>query len=119
MQLEPPQPAAKVVSITSAVQFEELPKGFFRCRTASGKESLAYNGNFLAWEVGETVVDGGRRVTLSVPRESLPIVNLNFGKQQPGIQQIGSTGIIDSDVLDGETGVVWDGAPPRDGVEYI
>jgi hypothetical protein len=119
--LQPKQPSAiRVVNVTS-LDFSELPNGFFRVRTLSGKESLGYNClSFLSWDVGETVVDAGKRITLSVPRAELPIVNLSFSRQQQGVQQIGGCSIIDTEALDGDSGaVVWAGSRLRDGVDYV
>jgi len=117
--LAPSSPAMRVVSINSAVDYNAVPFGFFNVR-ANEKESLGYRGSFLAWRVGETVVDGGSRVTLSVPRYELPTVVLNFQKAaQDGAQHVGGCTVIDSDTLDGDTAVTWAGQPQRSGVEWV
>jgi hypothetical protein len=118
--IAPPEPALKVISVNSASNYEELPQGFFQVVTASGKKSLGYNGSFLAWEVGATVVDGGRRITLDVPREQLPIVNLNFQRQTDGVQVVGGHSFIDTDALESFSGeVAWEGAKPPTGVDHV
>ena len=117
--LAPSSPALKVVTVRSTADYEELPKGFFRCVTNSSVESLGYNGGFLCWAVGETVVDDGKRITLTVPRSELPLVRLNFSRQTNGAQHVGGSTIIDTDSLDGDNTVVWDGQPPRSGVDYF
>jgi len=109
-----------VVSYSGGTNYEELPLGFFRVLTASGKESLGYRGatGFLCWTVGETVVDGGSRVTLSVPREFLPLVRLSF-RSQSADQEVGGVRIIDTDSLGGWNGeVAYDGGRIQEGVEY-
>ena len=59
--LAPPSPTTKLITINSAVDYAELPRGFFRVETASGRETLGYKGpSFLSWEVGETVVGRGK-----------------------------------------------------------
>jgi hypothetical protein len=118
-----PTPPLKVISITSSVNYAEVPQGFFRVEAASGKSSLGYNCPvFLCWDVGPTVVVGRERVTLSVPREELPLVKLNFKSPAAGVQQVGSAGVIDTDSLDGVDGSVgYDGvnAPRGDGFDFI
>src|SRR5260370_39537013 len=118
--LTPPAPALKVISVNSASNYEELPQGFFRVITARSVESLGYNGTFLCWSVGETVVDGGKRITLSVPRAELPIVNLSFTRLQPGVQQIGGHLLLHTDELEGYAGTVgWEGAKPSHGRDHV
>ncbi len=110
------------ITVTGAEDYSELPQGFFRVETASGKESLGYkftNGEY-SWRVGETVVDGLERVTLAVPRESLPLVKLpNFSSPMAGEHNIGGHRIIDTDSMpgefDGETGYDGVNAPRADG----
>jgi hypothetical protein len=117
--LAPSSPAMRVVSINSAVDYNAVPFGFFNVR-ANDKESLGYRGGFLAWRVGETVVDGGSRVTLSVPRSELPTVVLNFQKPAPdGVQRVAGCSVVDTDTLDGDTAVTWAGQQPRSGVQWV
>jgi hypothetical protein len=114
-----PAPAKKIITINSGANYAELPQGFFRVETRSGKQTLGYNGGFLSWDAGETVVDGGFRITLNTPRADLPLVKLNFSKQRlDGVQQVGGRSIVDTDVLDDDGAIAWAGAAPRDGVEY-
>lgn len=119
-----PSPALRkatpsIFTINSTNDYTELPQGFFRVLTASGKTLLGYNGSFLAWEVGPTVVDGGKRITLSVPMEELPLVKLHFANQEQGVQRVGGVGIIDTDSLDENDGTVgWNGMPAQDVVAY-
>jgi hypothetical protein len=112
------KPSAIVISGTN--DYTELPQGFFRVETASGAKSLGYNcPTMLCWQVGTTVVVGRDRITLDKPLEELPLVKLNFRSSAQGIQQVGSTGIIDTDDLDNNDGTVgWNGAPPQNGVAY-
>jgi hypothetical protein len=111
-----PQPTTiRVISVTGPSDYAELPQGFMRVVAASGKATLGYNcPAFLCFEVGTTVVVGRERVTLSVPREELPLVRLNFKRASVGA----SLGVIDTDELDSDGSVTWAGAPPSDGVGY-
>lgn len=91
----------KIVTVRSAVNYDEIPLGFFRVRTASGKESLGYRGSFLSWRVGSVVVDGGKRITAPENREELQLVELSFTKPQgDGVQHIGGCSVIDTDSLE-------------------
>lgn len=116
-----PQPTTiRVVSVDGPTDYAELPQGFFRVETASGKASLGYNcPAFLCWDVGTTVVVGRERITLSVPREELPLVKLKFKQPTYGVQQVGSVGILDTDNIDHDGSVVWAGSPQPDGVGSI
>jgi hypothetical protein len=118
LNLVPLAPTTKIIIISSGANYAELPQGFFRVETRSGKQTLGYNGGFLSWDAGDTVVDGGRRITLDTPKAELPLVKLNFSKQRAdGIQQVGGRGLVDTDVLDDNDGTVaWAGQTPRDGV---
>jgi len=111
--LQPQRSAGTIITVNSPVNYEEIPKGFFNVETASGNKSLGYRGSFLAWRVGETVVDGGSRVTLSVPRSELPTVVLNFQKAAQGAQHVGGVTVLDTDVLEEDSAVVWTGQSQR------
>ena len=114
------QSTSNIITVSGSGDYSELPQGFFRVEAASGKTSLGYNcPAFLCWDVGPTVVVGRERITLSVPREELPLVRLNFKQQTAGVTQVGSTGIIDTDALDNDGSVEWAGSPQRDGVGYV
>jgi hypothetical protein len=104
------------ITVTSTDNYGELPPGFFRVECASGRKALGYKGGFVSFDCGETVVDG-QRITLSVPRESLPVVKLNFSKPTDGVfKQVGGASVVDTDALEADDGaVVWDGARPADG----
>jgi flagellar basal body rod protein FlgG len=118
--LAPSSPAMRVVTVNSPVDYAALPQGFFNVVTHSGKVSLGYNGSFVSWNVGETVVDGGRRVTLSVPKSELPTVRLNFQKPtQDGAQHVGGVTVLDTDALEEDSAVVWTGQSPRSGIEWV
>jgi hypothetical protein len=118
--LQPQSSAVTIITVNSPVNYEEIPKGFFRVRRASGKESLGFKGSFLAWNVGETVVDGNQRVTLTTPRAELPLVELNFQRPaQDGAQHFGNTTVVDTDTLEEDTTVVWAGQSQRSGVEWL
>lgn len=108
--LMPPMPHSSIIAINSASDYEHLPKGFFRCETASGEVSCAYNGSFLCWKVGKTVVDGSERLTCETPLDELPRVYLHFQQQQHGVQNISGTNVIETDALDS-----WDGETRYDG----
>ena len=115
------QSTSTIITVSRSHDYAELPQGFFRVEAASGKKSLGFNcPTFLCWEVGPTVVVGRERITLSVPREELPLVKLNFRPQDSVRQIVGGHGIIDTDALDGNDGsVTWSGSKPRDGVDYV
>jgi hypothetical protein len=102
------------ITVTGTDNYGELPEGFFRVEAASGRKSLGYKGSFVSFDCGNTVVDG-QRITLTVPRESLPVVKLNFSKPTEGVQLVGSHSVVDTDTLERDNGVVWDGARPADG----
>jgi hypothetical protein len=110
---------APFIVVAGTMNYGEIPLGFFRVETASGKESLGYKGatGWLSWDCGETVVDGGSRVTLSVPRDSLPLVKLNFKSASAG-QEIGGLRVIDTDTLGWDGVPTYDGGQFREGVEY-
>jgi hypothetical protein len=86
--------------------------------TASGKESLGYNGSFLSWCVNNAVVDGGKQVTPDKPRAELPLVKLSFRNEQTGVHQSGAVTLVETDALDHDGSVSWAGAPPSGGVGY-
>jgi hypothetical protein len=116
-----PIPKAAAVVVTSGADYAELPQGWFRVETASGRKSLGYNCPlFLCWDCGTTVVVGKNRVTLDKPKAELPLVRLDFRRQQQGVVRVGGRTIIESESLGDTDGTVaWDGATPRDGVDYI
>jgi hypothetical protein len=119
LQLEPPKPTMKLITMTGGADYAELPQGFFNVEGASGRKTLGFNcPSFLCWEVGETVVVGRDRVTLDKPRSELPTVRLNFRNQT---DEIGGHGIIDTDTLDASDGTVgYSGTnAPRDGATWI
>ncbi len=109
-----------ILTVSGTNDYTELPQGFFRVETASGKKSLGFNClSFLSWQVGTTVVVGGKRITLDKPLDELPLVKLHFANQEQGIQRVGGVGIIDTDVLDESDGTVgWNGTPAQDVVAY-
>jgi hypothetical protein len=119
INLSPSSPSMKVVTINSSVNYEELPKGFFNVETMSGKKSLGFNGGFLSWRVGSVVVDGAKRISAPENRDELPTVRLNF--QRPacdGVQHVAGCSVIDTDSLEGDSSVVWDGEKPSSGVGW-
>ncbi len=121
INLAPSSPAMKVVTITSTADEAEVPFGFFNVACLSGRESLGYKfkDGSRSWQVGTTVVDGGQRITLSVPRSDLPTVKLNFQRPQgDGVQHIAGSSIIDTDSLDSDSTVTWDGAEPASVVPW-
>lgn len=51
--------------------------------TASGKSTLGFRGlTGTSFDVGTTVVDGAERHSLAIPRDQLPTVKLDYGRQQ-------------------------------------
>ena len=68
-----PRPALRkatpsILTISGTNDYTELPQGFFRVETASGRKSLGFNcPTFLCWQVGTTVVVGRERITLDKP----------------------------------------------------
>jgi len=96
-----------------------LPSGFFRVITADGKESLGYYDVATGWsafKVGKTVQpNGGAPITRDKPVENLPMVRLSYQSAQPGLMNIGTSRLVDTDVLDdfdGET--QYDGTAPTE-----
>jgi hypothetical protein len=114
LNLDPPKPTMELITVRSFAP-DELPEGFFNVVTASGKKSLGYRGGFVSWDVGETVVDGAKRLTLDKPRSDLPTVKLEFGQSNVA----GGFKVIDTDTLDTDNSEVnWAGAPPASGVTW-
>ena len=94
-----------VVTVSSAVDYENIPMGFFRV-VASGKVTRGYRGSFINWCVGKIVVDGAQRHTCETPLEELPTVRLNYQNPQNGAHVFGGHTVIDTDSLDGDDGTV-------------
>lgn len=113
LNLEPPKPTMKLVTVNSAENLHELPRGFFNVECASGRKSLGYNGSFYCFDVGETVVDG-KRITLDKPREELPTVKLDFRRDS---QTVMGRSVIEVDADDYDP-VSWAGDQPPSGVQY-
>jgi hypothetical protein len=85
------------VEVGGALDYSAIPRGFFQVITASGKESLGYRGTFTTFDCGTTVVDGKERHSLSIPRDQLPIVKLNFSSQQSdGTQTVRGVKLMDT-----------------------
>lgn len=115
-----PSTAFATITINGPVDYEDLPKGFFNVETASGRKSLGYNGGFLSWRVGAVVVDGGQRLAAPENRAELPTVKLNYQRpQSDGVQHFAGASIIDTDSLDNDSAVTWDGAQPASGVAWV
>jgi hypothetical protein len=91
-----------IIFVTGTDNYGELPQGFFNVECASGKKSLGYNGSFLCWEVGSTVVDGGKRIAAPENRADLPTVRLNFQQTTAGAQHVGGQTLIETDSMPGE-----------------
>jgi len=71
------------VEVNSSLDYNNLPQGFFRCITASGIETLGFRGcTGTSFDCGTVVVDGAERHALSIPRDQLPTVKLDYGRQQ-------------------------------------
>jgi hypothetical protein len=114
LNFDPPRPKMGIISINSFSP-EDLPKGFFNVETASGKKSLGYNGGFVTYDCGATVVDG-KRITLDKPRAELPTVKLDYRNQNSNV--INGTAVIETDLMEGDGEVSWSGAPPSPGVQW-
>ena len=110
-----PQVETAIITINSPVNYAELPQGFFRVETASGRRTLGYNcSTFLCWDCGTTVVVGRDRVTLGTSPDELPLVKLNLRSQTNGVHDVNGRGVIDTDLFDENDGSVsWDGATPN------
>ncbi|MGB6477161.1 MAG: hypothetical protein WBF04_24165 [Candidatus Sulfotelmatobacter sp.] len=115
LNLAPPRPKMGIISINSFSP-EDLPKGFFRVRTVSGKETLGYSGGFVTYDCGATVVDGAKRLTLDKPLADLPLVELNY--RNPNSNVINGTAVIETDSMESDGEVSWSGAPPSPGVTW-
>jgi hypothetical protein len=115
LNLAPPKPSTPLV-VVSSFDPDELPQGFFNVETASGKKSLGWNGSFVTYDCGETVVDGARRVTLDKKRDELPTVKLDYRGQ--GANVVNGHSIIETDSFDNDETVSWAGAPPSSGVSW-
>lgn len=97
--------------------YDNLPSGFFIVETANGKQSLGYydpQTKHHEWPVGTTVVVGGRRITLD-PDANLPTVKLAFMREQPGVTRVSNRRLLDTDSMDWDGEVKWDGGKPNDG----
>jgi hypothetical protein len=123
--LKPKSSDFEIITVNTSADYAELPKGFFRVQTASGVDSLGYNGSFLAWRVGTVVVDGAQRIPAPTgdEREKLPLVRLDFKQKQSGVTQVNGVGIMDTDSMpgefDGNVGYGGVNAPRCDGLEFI
>ncbi|MFI5117186.1 MAG: hypothetical protein ACHP8B_10880 [Terriglobales bacterium] len=133
-----PQPAPIVVTVGGGdgSNYGDVPYGFFRVLLQDGKESLGYNDPpreytgpsvadpekmvtrmvptpfGIAFNVGETVVVGGRRITLDVPRDTLPVVRLEYAAPTPGAARLpNGDHIIDTDAMGDSGDADWDGDP--------
>ncbi|MGA2647814.1 MAG: hypothetical protein ABSF15_24200 [Candidatus Sulfotelmatobacter sp.] len=107
-------------TVNSGVDHASVPMGFFRVRAASGKETLGYKSpNITAWDVRETVNDGGNRVTLTVPRSKLPLVKLDFSRQDRGVYRVNGLSLVDMDAMGDDGTVGYGDEKMREGVDYI
>jgi hypothetical protein len=111
--LAPPKPTTALIALRS-FSLEDLPQGFFNVETASGKKSLGYNGSFVTYDCGETVVDGARRVTLDKKRDELPTVKLDYRGR--GSNTVSGYSVIETDSMESDNEVNWTGQPPSSGV---
>lgn len=109
-----------VVTFSGSQDLAEIPTGWFRVETLSGKKSLGYYDpatGFLSWDVAAKpiVVRDGVRVELD-PKD-LPLVKLNFpSAPTSGAQRVGGLNFIDSDDLENFNGeFTWAGEKPKDG----
>jgi hypothetical protein len=69
--------------VHGALDHNNLPNGFFNVETISGKKTLGFRGlTGTYFDCGTVVVDGAERHALSIPRDQLPTVKLDYGRQQ-------------------------------------
>jgi hypothetical protein len=116
-----PSTAFATITVNSSADQENIPFGFFNVACHSGRASLGYKFTDLSginYHVGTTVVDGGKRVTL-VSRDELPTVRLTYQKPQNGTTTIGGNTVIDTDSLDRDGTVTWDGPEPQSSVSWV
>ncbi len=113
LNIEPPKPPIQLVTV-SGFDPSELPLGFFNVVTASGRKSLGWNGSFVSYDVGETVVDG-KRITLDKKRDELPTVKLDYRSQSSNT--VNGRTVIETDSMESDGEVSWCGAPPSSGVQ--
>ena len=99
---QPKPRSTTFVEVSSALDLNNLPNGFFNVETASGKKTLGFRGlTGTSFNVGSTVVDGAERHSLSIPRDQLPTVKLNFSSQQSdGVQTVRGRNLLDTSELD-------------------
>jgi hypothetical protein len=99
---QPKPRSTTFVEVSGAIDLNNLPNGFFNVITASGKSTLGFRGlTGTSFNVGSTVVDGAERHSLSIPRDQLPTVKLNFQSQQSdGTQTVRGVKLMDTSDLD-------------------
>jgi hypothetical protein len=99
---QPKQRSTTFIEVSGAIDLNNLPQGFFNVITASGKETLGFRGRTgTSFNCGTTIVDGAERHSLSIPRDQLPVVRLNFSSQQSdGVQQVRGHRLLDTSELD-------------------
>jgi hypothetical protein len=114
-----PSTTFATITVNSALDYENIPMGFFRVVTASGAESRGYRGSFLNFRVGRIVTDGAQCHTCEAPLSELPTVRLAFRKPQNATTTIGGNTVIDTDSLDGDSAVTWNGTEPQSGVSWV
>jgi hypothetical protein len=99
--------AVKFVTVESAVNYDKIPMGFFNVETARGRKTLGFrDANLTSFDCRSPVWTGSKTETLSVPRETLPTVKLNFPDNRlDGVQTIKGRNLMDIssfDTFDGE-----------------
>jgi hypothetical protein len=110
--------SSSVIDISGGSDYANLPTGFFRVITVSGKESLGFYDpatGSLSWDVKvkPIIVKDGKRVELNL--QDLPLVKLNFKSQAAsGVQNVGGHNLLDTATLDGFNGEFgWGGSKPK------
>jgi hypothetical protein len=82
---QPKRSSMTLITVHGALDHNNLPTGFFNVTAASGKSTLGFRGlTGTSFDCGTTVVDGAERHSLAIPRDQLPTVKLDYGRQQSG-----------------------------------
>jgi hypothetical protein len=121
------------IEVYCAADFERLPFGFFRVKTADGKESLGYRAFAnqtvydpkrkrlktiqapsslgIMWQVCERFTLAGQVIQLDRPRAALPLVRLNYLRPSKGVMHVGDRTIVDTDAIWGGGETEWEERP--------
>lgn len=105
----------KVMDISCAADFGQIPIGFFKLLTGTSRMPvLAYKHPVggMMWKVRPVFQYGNTTIRLQCPWEELLVVRLRYMSQQSGVMQIGGRVVVDTQSIwepwNGE--VQWDGS---------